>query len=65
MEFLFWSDDFGGTKEIENIIQTLFDNDDSLIDNETNKWWTIDHDYEDHDEIQDKFFLLFTEFNHF
>ncbi|KAE9522409.1 hypothetical protein AGLY_017196 [Aphis glycines] len=57
------TDDFGGTKEIENIIQKLFDNDDSFIDNATNKWWTNDRDYEDDDEIQDEYFLLFKQFN--
>lgn len=58
------SDDFEGTIDIENIIQTL-DEDDSYIGNETkcHKLQKNEYDYEDQDEIQDKFWMLFKEFN--
>lgn len=59
----FPSDDFGGTIEVENIIKTL-DEDDLLVDNETNKLWKNEYE-ENQDEIQDKFYILFKEFNNF
>eukprot|EP00102_Acyrthosiphon_pisum_P021250 XP_016658460.1 PREDICTED: uncharacterized protein LOC107883284 [Acyrthosiphon pisum] len=57
------TDDFGGTIEVENIIKTL-DEDDLLVDNETNKLWQNEYD-ENQDEIQDKLYILFKEFNNF
>lgn len=59
----FPSDDFGGTIEVENIIKTL-DEDDLLVDNETNKLWKNEYE-ENQDEIQDKLYILFKEFNNF
>ncbi|KAL5237470.1 hypothetical protein ACI65C_004880 [Semiaphis heraclei] len=58
------TDDFGGTVEIENIIKAL-DKDDLCIDNETHTWLKNEYHYEDQDEIQDKFCILFKEFNNF